>query len=240
MIYILLAIIVGFIVFEIVYIKVSGKPVARPDINRQEQTLGTGAPIRYVILGDSTSISQGGDYDEGYAVDSAHHLAATNTVTWINVGISGARAKDVLENQVPKAAAFRPDVALIAVGANDITHLTQSASVIDSLKASIDQLRQANPAVKIVLTGSPDMGSVPRFAQPVRWYAGVRTNQLNREIAKLAKDTQVVLAPIAAETGPIFRQHPELFAQDKFHPTNDGYALWKPIINRTLDMALQK
>lgn len=33
------------------------------------------------------------------------------------------------------------------------------------------------------MTGSPAMGVVPRFAQPLRWVAGLRTRHLNAAIA---------------------------------------------------------
>ncbi|MEJ0073473.1 MAG: hypothetical protein WDN27_05345 [Candidatus Saccharibacteria bacterium] len=46
------------------------------------------------------------------------------------------------------------------------------------------------------------------------------------------------LLPIAAETGPIFRKNPKLFAADDFHPTAAGYAVWQPIIDAGLSQML--
>jgi len=224
----------AFVAAEILYIKYSGKPVGVPDIPRSQQTLGTGKPLRYVVMGDSTAISQGGTYADGYAVRTAAYLAESYTVTWQNVAVSGARAHDVEAKQLPKALAAKPDIVLIAVGANDVTHLTDTNSVVSSLGHVIDGLRQQNQAVEIVLTGSPDMGSVPRFAQPARWLAGERTKTLNDRIIALAHKKKAYFAPIAAQTGRQFRRHPELFAADKFHPTTEGYKLWTSVIIKTL------
>lgn len=219
-----------FVVIELLWVKYNGKPVPRPVTPAGAQTIGRGPALSYVVLGDSTAVSQGGEYERGYAVRSAEHLAQSYTLTWANVGVPGARARDVAEKQLPKAAAYKPDIALLAVGANDVTHLTSAGSVKKSLLQTIDGLRRANPNVHIIMTGSPDMGAVPRFPQPLRWYAGERTNDLNKMVVQLAKEKQVVFAPIAEKTGPIFRKHPELFAADKFHPTTEGYELWGPII----------
>lgn len=233
----MLFLIVCFIAFEVLYIMYNGSAVPRPTIPRDEQVLGSGPTLHFVVLGDSTAIAQGGAYQRGYAVASAQYLAKNHTVHWKNVAVSGARAKDVTEEQIPKALPLHPDVALIAVGANDVTHLTNLSSFRNSLVAAITTLQRTNPQIKIVLTGSPDMGSVPRFAQPVRWLAGKQTERVNRAVAKIAREQHVTFAPIAQDTGPTFRAHPELFARDKFHPNDKGYALWLPVIYTALAQA---
>ena len=226
-----------FVLAEALYITYSGTPVSRPNIQRSEQMLGQGPALRYVVMGDSTAVSQGGDYSSGYASKTAGYLAQTHAVTWLNVAVPGARAADVDKKQLPQTLKESPDLVLIAVGANDITHLTPPSSVVSSIRHTITKLQQQNPNVRIVLTGSPDMGSVPRFPQPVRWFAGERTKSLNAHIIKLTSEKHVYFAPIAQQTGPEFRKHPELFAADKFHPTTDGYDLWTPVIIKTLQEA---
>ncbi|HSX16879.1 MAG TPA: SGNH/GDSL hydrolase family protein [Patescibacteria group bacterium] len=230
-----LALLLVVAIVELAWIKWSGSAVPRPDISRQPQTIGSGAPLTYVVLGDSTAVSQGGDYAQGYATATAAYLARTHRVAWVNVGVSGARAKDVADAQAKQAVAFKPDVVLVAVGANDVTHVTSSASVRDSLQKTIAQLRAANPNVRIVLTGAPDMGAPPRIPQPLRWLAGIRTTQINKTIAGLADSDRVVFAPIADQTGPAFRANHNLFAADRFHPTTDGYKLWIPVLTRAFD-----
>lgn len=232
------SLIVGFLIFQIAYIKYSGSSVDRPEIPRETQTLGSGPSLKYAVLGDSTAISQGGAYEKGYAVASAAHLAHDYTVQWKNVAVSGSRAADVAQKQVPQIVDFKPDLVLIAVGANDVTHLTSPSSVYSSLKQAITELRAVNPSIHIIVTGSPDMGSVPRFAQPTRWIAGKQTERLNRSIVNLAQREKLTFAPIAQQTGPIFRTHHELFAADKFHPTTAGYEVWMPVIIQAIDQAL--
>lgn len=228
------------IVFELAWLRFNGTPVPRPDIPRGVQLIGKGAPLTFVVLGDSTSVSQGSTYQQGYAVAAAQHLAQTYAVTWANVGVSGARAQDVATKQADDAAALRPDIAVIAIGANDVTHLTDFGNAQQSLLQAIDILREANPGVRIILTGSPDMGSPRRLPQPLRWAAGERTKSFNDMVVRLVQKEKLTFAPIAAKTGPTFRKHPELFAPDNFHPNGQGYALWSPVIITAIDEALNQ
>ncbi len=228
-----------FVVAELLIIKYNGSDVPTPNIPRGEQVFGSGPALRYVVMGDSTSIGQGADYSQSYAYGSAQHLSQRYTVHLINVGVSGARAKDVLDTQLGKAVAYKPDVVLLGVGANDATHFTSGAAMEQSLQAIIDGLKKANPKLKIVVTGSPAMGSVARFPWPAKQLAGLRERQINTVFTRLDRQDHLTMAPVAAKTGPAFRADPTLFAADNFHPNTRGYALWTPVINDALDSALQ-
>ncbi len=231
-----LAALVLFVIAEILYIKYSATPVPVPNIPRASESYGTtGSSLQYVVLGDSTGVGQGGDYGRGIARSTARQLGQTHRVTLTNLAVSGARSKDVLDKQIPRAVTIEPDVVMIAISANDITHFTPTKQIVNNVRQILAALQSANPAVKIVLTGSPQMGSVPRFPQPIRYIAGVRTGQVNKALDNLLVDGRVLRAPIAEQTGPIFMKHPELFAPDKFHPDNDGYAIWIPVLVKTFD-----
>jgi lysophospholipase L1-like esterase len=162
---------VAGIVFEAAWLQWNGTPVLPPDIPRTTATIGSGSPLTYVVMGDSTAVSQGSIYSAGYATATAQHMAANHRVTWVNVAVSGARAADVASVQLQKVSPYKPDIVLIAVGANDVTHLTTTNTVTTYLQATIAALKQANGNVRVVLTGAPDMGSPPRIPQPLRWLA---------------------------------------------------------------------
>jgi len=223
-----------FVASQLLWVVFNGKPVPRPVTPREVVQIGQGTPLKYAVLGDSTAVAQGGDYALGYAQATAAYLATTHQVAWQNAAVSGATIEDVVDSQLPQVIASRPDVVLIAVGANDVTHLTPLRKVRNSFERAIGELRAANPQVIILLTGAPDMGSVPRFGQPLRWLVGERTKVLNKKVQALAIKNRVIFAPIASKTGPIFRARPELFAADKFHPTTEGYQLWIPVLTAAL------
>jgi lysophospholipase L1-like esterase len=236
---IILIIAVAIFAEYIIIIK-GGSPVAAPDIPRSESSLGSGMPLKYLVMGDSTSIGQGTDYAHSFAMASAEHLAKNHMVQFLNIGISGATAGSVITDQLAKAEAYKADVVVLAVGANDVTHFTSYNSVQASIEKITSSLINANCNVKIVLTASPAMGSVPRFPFPVKQIMGHRMGQVNKHIEQVINSKQLTLAPIAARTGEAFLHNPRLFAQDKFHPNTDGYALWIPVVNEALDSALRE
>jgi lysophospholipase L1-like esterase len=235
----LVGLVILFVAFEFIYVVYNGTTVNAPAIPRDTSSYGTsGSPLKFVVIGDSTSIGQGAPYPESIGPKAAQHIAQTHQVSYTNFGISGATAQTLVDRQLAKAVALKPDVVLIAIGANDATHLTKSASLRQSMNHITDSLISANCNVKIVLTGSPAMGSVKRFAWPLKQYMGLRQRQVNSAFTPIIASKQLTLAPVAAKTGKLFREHPEYFAADNFHPNAAGYAAWVPVINTALDQAL--
>lgn len=202
-------------------------------------TFGTSGPmIRYVVLGDSTAAGEGGDYEQGIAVGTARALANGRRVELMNLAVSGARTAGVVRDQLPQAEMLKPDVVLLSVTSNDVIHLTSVGSIEKSVRTIVDRLRVVNPDVAIVVTGSPDMGSPPRIPRLLRPIAAWRTKSINQMMRKLATEKRLVFAPIADETGPLFRKDRSLFNEDRFHPNEKGYATWTAVLNRAFAQAL--
>jgi lysophospholipase L1-like esterase len=109
----------------------------------------------------------------------------------------------------------------------------------NSLREIVRRLRIANPSVAIVITGSPDMGAPPRIPRLLRGLATRRTQLANRMFISEAESLALTFAPIALETGPQFRADHTLFAEDRFHPNDRGYATWIPVLYRALREALR-
>lgn len=211
-----------------------------PPANEIAKFGSSGPALTYVVLGDSTAAGVGGNYESGIAVSTAEELGRRYSVSMSNFAVSGARLRDVRKHQLPLATALRPDVVLLSAAANDVTHLTAIRSMRRDLRAVIETLTTANPAVKIVITGSPDMGSPPRIPRLLRGIASFRTAQVNRMCrAEAARHGNVTFAPIAAVTGPMFRHDRSLFADDRFHPNDRGYATWVPVLNEAMSRAMR-
>lgn len=235
---VLLVAAVVFAAAEVLYIKYNGTPVAAPTIPRGPQTLGSGSKLTYVVMGDSTTVAQGADYGDGYPLASARHLAEKYEVTFVNTGISGATAESTLQQQLSDAMQYKPDLVLLAVGANDTTHFTKGLTIQKSIQSIVDGLKASNPDVKIVVTRSPALDSVSRFPFGAKQLMQLRTKQVNKAFEPLIAKNNLILAPIAEQTRDAFLADPTLTAEDKFHPNARGYALWTPVINRAIDEAL--
>lgn len=202
--------------------------------SREPMRFGRGPRLVYAVLGDSTGAGQGAPYERGIAVGTARGLARGRAVELSNLSVSGATTAEVLRDQAAAAARLRADVVLVAAGANDVTHLTRPRRLRASLRALVDRLRAARCDTRIVLTASPEMGVVPRFAEPLRSVAGLATRRVNRVFFRVARERAVTVAPIAREAGPPFERDPSLFAPDRFHPDARGYAVWVPVLERAL------
>lgn len=231
--------IIAFILVEALIVIVNGRSVACPPL-QPTQTIGTGKKLTYVILGDSTSASQGSDYADGFVTASGQRLARTFTVKIVNFSIPGATVYDVEARQLDQALKLKPDIVLISAGANDVTHFTRRRAVEASLQRIIDELKKNDPATQIIVTGSPAVDSVSRFPWGARELMGLRTRQMNTVFDQLIKKNGLIHAPIAKETRDAFLADPTLTASDKFHPNARGYALWIPVINAAIDKAISR
>jgi lysophospholipase L1-like esterase len=185
-----------------------------------------------VWLGDSTAAGVGASVSSKALASQVEDGLGLPGASLAVLAVSGARVADVLAEQVPRVAAAHPDLVLISVGANDTVHLTGRGA----FRRTYERVVRALPVgVPVVLLGVPDMGAIPRFAQPLRAVSGWRGRHLDAEVRNVAAATGAVYADIASPTGPPFRRDPErYFAADDFHPDDAGYGLWADAVLRVL------
>ena len=193
-----------------------------------------GPGLRMVWVGDSTATGVGASAAEG-ALPRQVAAGLGRPVALSVLAETGATVADVLGHQVPRVAALRPDLVLVSVGANDTTHLTARGEFrrhYEELVTGLSGLATTStpPApggVEVVLLGVPDMGAIPRLAQPLRAVTGWRGERLDAEIATVAAMHEARYVDIAGSTGPDFRRDPDrYFAADRYHPSDAGYGLW--------------
>ncbi|HVT02343.1 MAG TPA: SGNH/GDSL hydrolase family protein [Thermoanaerobaculia bacterium] len=215
------------------------RPIPHANPPREARTFGSSDhPLQYVVVGDSTAAGEGASsYERGIVEATARNLESRGVVVR-NLGVTGARVHDVLNLQLPKLTGLHPDLVLLDVVANDVIHLTSSRSVTRDLASTIDKLLALNCEMKIVVTGSPDMGASPRIPFGLGWLADLRTHQLNVIVRRAVRKHRLTFAPIALKTGPQFRRDRTLFAADLFHPSDRGYEVWIPVLNEAIAEAL--
>lgn len=130
-----------------------------------------------------------------------------------------------------------PDLCVIMVGANDVTHRMPPARSVRLLSAAVRRLRAAGS--QVVVGTCPDLGSVEPVAQPLRWLARRLSRQLAaaQTIAVVAQGGRTV--SLGDLLGPKFAAHPrELFGPDRYHPSAEGYATAAMALLPTLCAAL--
>lgn len=195
----------------------------------------TGAPLRMVWLGDSTAAGVGAT-DADLAIPRRVAAALDRPVQLTSLAVSGDRVSDVVTDQVDELDALHPDIVLVSIGANDVVHLTSRAD----FRSGYDDLVAAVPeGALLVLLGVPDMGAPARYLQPLRGIVALRGRQLDGVSRDVARDAAAVYVDIAGETGPTMRSDTDrYFAEDRYHPSDDGYALWAEAVLEQLRPAL--
>ncbi len=189
--------------------------------------VGSGPALRLAVLGDSTAAGLGvTDTADTVGAQVAAVLSAElrRPVRLDGLGVSGARAGD-LDPQVSRALLQTPDVAVILIGPNDVTHLTRRSRVRADVAAAVRRLRAAGAAV--VLGSCADMGSATAFLQPLRTVSAWRGRAVGAAARGAASDEGGLGVDIGGLTGAAFRADPDRYlSSDKFHPSAEGYRLW--------------
>lgn len=185
------------------------------------------APLRIVWLGDSTAAGLGASAPTTALPRQVAQRLGRAVQTTV-LARSGARIADVLAEQVPAVDALpadrRPELILVSVGANDVTHLTGQGAFQRTYLGVLDRLPKDVPVITL---GIPDMGANTRLAQPLRGLAAFRGDNLDAVLKGLARNNGTDYVNIADFTGPTIRQDPGRYlASDGWHPNDAGYGLW--------------
>lgn len=200
-------------------------PLADPPPTDDLYGAGPGTPISFAMLGDSTAAGVGvGSPDETAAALLAAGLSAITDrpVRLTNVAISGAQSA-ALDDQVTRALAADPEIAVIMVGANDVTARVSPADSVRHLDGAVRRLRAAG--CEVVVGTCPDLGSIKPVKQPLRWIAQRASRQLAaaQTIAVVEQGGRSV--SLGSLLGGEFAREPlEMFSADRYHPSARGYA----------------
>ena len=179
---------------------------------------------RLAVLGDSIAWGQG-------AARERDRLASRLTEGLILRGhdvesrvfaVPGARSAG-LATQVDSALAWRPALAVIVIGANDLTHFEPVQSAAQALGEGVRRLRAAG--VEVVVAPAPDLSAVP--------HVPVFLREAVRSAGALLRSRQVAVVVAAGgrvadpdqRASRAFSTDPSLFSADRFHPSSAGYAV---------------
>ena len=175
---------------------------------------------RYVALGDSST--EGLDDPDptggfrGWADRLAEHLAAHQSgVEYANLAIRGRLTAQILAEQLPVALAYKPDLATVLAGMND---LFQPGFNPVAVAADIEAMHRAliaAGATVLTLTLPDPTPNLPltRLMQP-------RLANFNDELRLAAERAGAVMVDVAAFAGG---SDPRFWSEDRLHGNSDGH-----------------
>lgn len=183
-----------------------------------------GPPLRLAVLGDSAAAGYGASVpEETFGAYLATGLAdiAQQPVFLHSVARVGAQTSELLA-QGPRALASLPDVCVLIIGTNDVTHMVRPSESVRSLQNAVELLRTAGP--EVVVGTCPDLGTIRPVATPLRQVARSWSRRLAAAQAIAVIEAGGRAVSLGTILGPEFALAPsEMFGPDQFHPSPAGY-----------------
>jgi lysophospholipase L1-like esterase len=220
---------VGILVGQVLY------AAHRPDMPGLENQDPSGvfggddAPqLRIVVLGDSSVTAPGvHPLDAAWPRRMAHSLADRYRIEMVSVAVGGAKARDVLADQLPRALESGADIALISAGANDALRATPALRFEKEIDEILAQLSAVVEGIGI--SGLGDLGTLRRLPTLARGVARVRGRSFDDAILRAASRHPSVVK--ASAWGPQWRFFEDgdpdiVFAEDQFHASAHGHAVF--------------
>jgi lysophospholipase L1-like esterase len=184
-----------------------------------------GQTIRVLVLGDSAAVGYGVTRADAtpsgmIGLGLAHVMDAPVEVQCR--AVVGAQTSD-LRRQIDLDPDWKPDVAVIVVGTNDVTHQVSPRASARILGETVRRLVAADCAV--IVGTCPDLGTVQPIMQPLRAVARRLSRALARQQTIAVVEAGGRAVSLADLLGTLFSEKRDLmFGADHFHPSETGYA----------------
>jgi lysophospholipase L1-like esterase len=178
--------------------------------------------VRFAALGDSTTAGIGDRTPSGWrgwARLLAAALATTYDVSFCNLAVRGATARDVRERQVPAALTHRPDVASIIVGVNDTMRSTWDA---DRLRADVMSAAGAlhGAGAQLLTLRFHDHGAVLGLPSVLRRPLAARIEHVNAVYDEVHAVYGGIQVDLSARPEILTRPY---WSIDRLHPSERGH-----------------
>lgn len=189
-------------------------------------TPADGKPFELLGLGDSgmagVGVTQPAD---ALPAQIAQRVAASTgrPVHVVSHAQRGARTHDVLTKQLAPNLGT-PDVVILLVGTNDVTHLTPARQLADDTAYLLDRLHRLGAPV--VMSSLPEFGAmraVPAVLRAVLRFRAVAVRRIHVRAA-LDAGRGVHLVDVRELVGREFLTNADLMSPDRFHPSEAGHA----------------
>lgn len=215
-------------------------PIAGPPTGDGVYGDSPGRPISVTVLGDSSAVGVGVDSTNetpGVLIASALSELAGRPVSFTRLAWIGAQSRD-LGVQVRMALDESPDLdlAIIMIGANDVTTRTRPSVSVRFLSEAVTRLRKTG--CQVVVATCPDLGTIRPIHQPLRFIARRWSRQLAARQTVAVVEAGGRSVSLGAILGPAFARDPRMFSADEFHPSAEGYAAAAAVLVPTAAAAL--
>jgi lysophospholipase L1-like esterase len=200
-----------------------------------------GTPFRLAVLGDSTAAGYGvhtraetpGAMLATAVADALHApvdltcpAAVGSPSSWLP-----AQAENALE-------AGSVDLAVIFIGANDVTTGASEERAVAFLAQAVRALRAAG--ADVIVATCPDLGTVRPILPPLRWVVRRTSRRLAHAQRAAVRSEGALTVSLGDLLGPTFDADPAtMFGPDRYHPSALGYRAAVDVVMPTVVEALK-
>lgn len=180
--------------------------------------------LKFAVLGDSIAFGQGAARpSDTVGSRLSVELAAAGIAAVARVfAVPGARS-DALTRQAQRASEWGADVALIIIGANDLTHFVPPPQAAAELGDAVRRLHGIG--CEVVVAPAPDLSAVPWVPPQLRVLVKTGSAMLRQAQTRAVIAEGGRVADVDGYTAAAFAEDANLFSSDRFHPSSAGYEL---------------
>jgi len=177
----------------------------------------------FAILGDSAASGVGDSDKNGVTRGWGYYLAKhfQDPLVYVNLSRPGAQSAEVLEDQLPKALMFKPDIAAVIVGGNDaLRNGFDPNKLHQNLRTTIDELKKSGAEILLLQLHDPTrIVPLPKLLAQVLCR---RVNAVNRVIHSVGREfnAQILLTRSIQD---IYER--KVWHIDRMHPSKYGHQI---------------
>jgi lysophospholipase L1-like esterase len=191
--------------------------------------------LRIISMGDSSVFGVGDHGNDipsvgyGWTGRLAHDLKAKR---FVNVAKNGARARHLPTNQLPAVLAFRPHIALLCIGTNDVLRGDFS---IEEIRGAVEEICKSVAALGslVVILGLPDPLRTAPGPLALRRILSSRVLALNELLVEIADDGYAIFIPTWESK---IAHEREMWHVDRMHPSAIGHQHIADLVRRKLSL----
>jgi len=180
--------------------------------------------VRYVALGDSYTIGTSVAAGERWPEQLVALLPELELVA--NLGVNGFTSGDVIDVELPRLPALRPELVTLLIGVNDVVQGVPETAYRGNVADILDDLVARVGANRVLVVTTPDYTVTPAgadYGDPATQSAAVRRNNaINTELAAARGIGVVDIYDLSLRAAT----DRSLVASDGLHPSGAQYAAW--------------
>jgi lysophospholipase L1-like esterase len=187
-------------------------------------------PFNVLVIGDSAAagvgVSTQSDALTGKLYQAlSHSLGESYAVSVTLHARTGLASSDIIA-LLKHEQSCQYQVVVVSIGVNDVTRFTTLTKWRNNLRQIHHFLLQKFLCNLVIYSAVPPMHAFPAIPQPLRFVLGQRASLLNRVLAStigILPFSRLLQLNVFDVKGEAIA---ELMAEDGFHPSSVGYALW--------------